>query len=138
MHQYQYHKNLVAACLLTNRHVCTHASHGHTDICMHTHIHTHHSIRLHCSVRVTWPSKSGGDRNSKSRPPHHQGTSGLLVMVTAQPHGNQRTHYKSNSSMHTHLLHRVSSRNFTKRGQNQMLWETEGARSMYTGFGQIY
>ena len=70
----------------------------------HTIAYTHLScpvLSYHCPVWVMWPSKRGRDRNSKSRPPHRQGTSGLLAMVMAQPHRNKRTHCNSSSSMHT-------------------------------------
>ena len=73
----------------------THYVYYYTTLQAHTH--------LSCPVcplplRVTWPSKGGRDKN---RPPHCQCTSGLLAMVMVQPHGNQRTHFNSSSSMHT-------------------------------------
>lgn len=61
-----------------------------------TYTHTHPVLFLHCPPWIIVRGK-----NSKSRPPHHQWTSGLLAMVMAQPHKNQRTQCNPSSSMCT-------------------------------------
>ena len=55
-------------------------------------------LSIHCPLWVMWTSK-GRDKNSKSRPPHCQCTSGILAVVIAQPNRKQRTHGEPSSSM---------------------------------------
>ena len=54
------------------------------------HIHTSVSLSFHFPAWDMWTSKKERDRNSKSRPTQYQDTPGLLAVVIAQLHRNQR------------------------------------------------